>query len=310
MFALAVALGCDLFDSAAYAIYARRARYMTEYGTSKLDNLEFFPCSCPACIKNDPKEVKTMPDFERQSILAEHNLHVSFSELKRIKQAIVEGRLWEHLELRAHGHPSLLQALKKLERYSVYLEKHGPVTKRSGLFFFSSLGLARPEVLRHQIRLLERYSPPIEAKILVLLPQTRTKPFHRSKEYREALEEIRRGMGDKADGLHVCIYAAPFGIVPIELDEVYPLSQYEIAGSFDTETLTYVARQVTNYIEITGFERIILLQDAATWKGEILAACRRACSKKRIPLMVLRSKENGEKSVLKDLATALERSLT
>jgi 7-cyano-7-deazaguanine tRNA-ribosyltransferase len=305
MFALAVALGCDLFDSAAYAIYARRARYMTEYGTAKLAKLEFFPCSCPACTKNDPKSVKSMPEFERQKILAEHNLHVSFSELKRIKQAIVEGRLWEHLELRAHGHPSLLQALRKLKKYSAYLEKHGPVTKGSGLFFFSSLGLARPEVIRHRIRLLERYSPPKEAKILVLLPQTRMKPFHRSKECRKALKEIQRVMSDKVDGSHVCTYAAPFGIVPIELDEVYPLSQYEITGYFDAETITYVARQVANYIEVADFERIILLQDSETWKGKILAACRRACKKKRIPFTVLRSAKSGDKSVLNDLAESI-----
>ncbi len=309
MFALAVALGCDLFDSAAYAIYARKDRYMTEYGTTKLNKLEFFPCSCPACLKNDPKSVKNMPGFEREKILAEHNLHVSFSELKRIKQAIVEGRLWEHLESRAHGHPSLLQALKKLEKYSCYLEKLSPVTKGSGLFFFGSRGLARPEVFRHSIRLLERYSPPDEAKILVLLPQSRTKPFHRSKECREVLREIQRRMHEKADAINVCTYAAPFGIVPLELDEVYPLSQYEIAGSFDAETLTYVARQVARYIEITNFERIILLQDAQTWKGVILAACRRACKKKRIPFTVPRGKKSWDESVLNDLVTALERVL-
>ncbi|NIM45993.1 MAG: tRNA-guanine transglycosylase, partial [Nitrososphaeria archaeon] len=31
MFSLAVAMGCDLFDSAAYSIYAKENRYMTEY---------------------------------------------------------------------------------------------------------------------------------------------------------------------------------------------------------------------------------------------------------------------------------------
>ena len=32
MFSLAVALGCDLFDSAAYALFARQDRYLTESG--------------------------------------------------------------------------------------------------------------------------------------------------------------------------------------------------------------------------------------------------------------------------------------
>ena len=60
MFALAVALGCDLFDSAAYAIYAREDRYLTEYGTSRLGELEYFPCSCPVCIHSEPEEVMNM----------------------------------------------------------------------------------------------------------------------------------------------------------------------------------------------------------------------------------------------------------
>ena len=305
MFALAVALGCDLFDSAAYAIYAREDRYMTECGTTKLDELEYFPCSCPVCIRNDPHSAMAMSKTERQEMLAEHNLHVSFSELRRIKQAIIEGRLWEHLELRAHGHPALLQALKNLKKYSEYLEKKSPVTKRSGLFFFSSLGLARPEVVRHRIRLFGRYSPPTKAKVLVLLPQTRMKPFHKSKGHQRAFREIRQKIGDKMDKIHVCTYAAPFGIIPTELDEVYPLSQYEIATPLDAETVIYVARQVANYIEETSYEKIILLQEAETWKGKIVAACRRACKKRKIPLTVLRGK-NWDKKGLDDLATAIQ----
>jgi len=294
MFALVVALGCDFFDSAAYAIYAREDRYMTEYGTTKLSELEFFPCSCPACTKNDPDSVMVVPKVERQAMLAKHNLYVSFSELRRIKQAIMEGRLWEHLELRAHGHPTLLQALKKLDKHSEYLEKQSPVTKKSGLFFFSSLGLGRPEVVRHRIR-IGRCSPPRKAKVLVLLPQTRTKPFHKSKEHQRVLKEIKQKIGKEVDKVHVCTYAAPFGMIPVELDEVYPLSQYEIATPFDAETIAYVAKQVANYIETTSYEKVILLQEAENWKGKIGAACRRACKKKKIPLTVIRGKKHGTK---------------
>jgi 7-cyano-7-deazaguanine tRNA-ribosyltransferase len=300
MFALAVALGCDLFDSAAYAIYAREDRYMTEHGTTKLQELEYFPCPCSMCIKTNPKTVMNVPKTERQEMLARHNLYVSYSELRRIKQAIIEGRLWEHLESRAYGHPALLQALKHLKKYSEHLEKQSPMTKKSGLFFFSSLGLIRPEVVRHRTRLLERYSAPAYAKVLVLLPQTRTKPFHKSKEYRRALKEIQRRIGDVADKIHVCTYAAPFGIIPIGLDEVYPLSQHETATPLDKETVTYVAAQVAEYIETTNYEEVILLQEAETWKGKIATACSQACKKKKIPLTVLRWKKPRNKTTLEE----------
>jgi len=290
MFSLAVALGCDLFDSAAYAIYARENRYLTEYGTIRLDELEYFPCSCPVCVKNDPKEVRTMPEAKKQEMLALHNLHVSFSEMKRIKQATVEGRLWEHLEVRAHGHPSLLKALRTMAKYRKYLEKQSPLTKKSGLFFFNSLAQIRPEVVRHKERLFQRYSSPKEAKVLVLLPQTRMKPFHKSWEYQRNLKEIMQKLGSEANSVHVCVYAAPFGLIPIELDEVYPLSQHEVATPLDTETMNDVAKQVENYILSTDYRKVVLCQDDQNWGRKILTTCRKACQRKNMPLTVLKMK--------------------
>jgi len=306
MFALAVALGCDLFDSAAYAIYARENRYMTEYGTTKLNQLNYFTCSCQTCTKNSPQDVLGMPATEKQKVLAQHNLYVSFCEIRRIKQAITEGRLWEHLEMRAHGHPSLLQALKRLRKYSEYLEKYSPITKKSGLFFFGTLGQIRPEVVRHRKRLSERYSPPKKRQILVLLPQTRMKPFHKSKEYEKILEEVERKFGDKMRNIHVCTYAAPFGIVPTELDEVYPLSQYEITTPLDLETMKYTAQQIRNYIMTTNYERVVLFWDTNLWKRSIVTACGKACRDKNIPLVLLKLKMPLNKKTLEDLATSVE----
>lgn len=309
MFSLAVALGCDLFDSAAYALFARTDRYMTESGTTRLGELEYFPCSCPVCNKTDPKTVKALPKEDRQKLLAEHNLHVSFCELRQIKQAITEGRLWEHLEMRAHGHPALLQAVKKLGKYSEYVEKQSPVTKRNGIFFFSSLGLARPEVVRYRKRLADRYSPPPKTKILLLLPQTGTKPFHNSKEHETVRKEMQQSLGDTADLVHVCTYAAPFGIIPTELDDVYPLSQNEIASPFDAETVMYVAKQTANYIKNTNYDRVILLRDTKVWRGKIAAACRRACKKKQVPFTMLREKDPWAKNTIEHLASIIKEAV-
>jgi len=55
MLALAVAAGCDLFDSAAYALMARDGRYLTVSGTEHLEDMEYFPCSCPVCASTRPR---------------------------------------------------------------------------------------------------------------------------------------------------------------------------------------------------------------------------------------------------------------
>jgi 7-cyano-7-deazaguanine tRNA-ribosyltransferase len=309
MFALAVALGCDMFDSAAYALFARQDRYLTESGTTRLEEMQYFPCSCPVCNRTDPETMRGLPKEERLKLLAEHNLHVSFCELRTIKEAIVEGRLWEHMEQRAHGHPSLLQALKRAAKYSGYMEKQSPVTKKGGIFFFSSVGLARPEVVHYRKRLLDTYSPPPQATTLLLLPQTKTKPFHTSKEHRTVMNLIQQKLGDDADVLHVCTYAAPFGVIPTELDDVYPLSQNEIASPFDTETITYVAKQAADYIKNTNYTRVILLRNPKVWKGKILAACRRACKKKQIPFTALHERDPWAKSTAEHLADVIQEAV-
>jgi len=308
-FALAVALGCDLFDSAAYAIYAREDRYMTEYGTAKLRKLAYFPCSCPICTRNDPKNLRETSRNERQKLLAQHNLYVCFSEIRRIKQAVVEGRLWEYLEMKAHGHPSLLQALKRLKKYEDYIERNSPVTKRSGLFFFSSAGLTRPEIIRHRKRLFESYSPPKEAKILVLLLQTTTKPFHTSEEQLRLGKEIEHEIGTRASRIHICTYVAPFGVVPAEIDEVYPLSQHEAAVPFDAETIDYVAEQVENYIAKTNYDRVILLENPEKWKGKIAVACKKACRKRGVPLTMVKARRPWSKNALNKILTAIQEAV-
>jgi len=306
MFALAIALGCDFFDSAAYAIYAREDRYMTETGTARLRELEYLPCSCPACIKMNPEKAIALSKTERQTFLARHNLYACFSEIRRIKQAIIEGRLWEHLRMRAHGHPALLRAVKELTKYNHYLEENSLVTKKSGLFFFDSLDLSRPEILRHKTRLSERYSPPKIAKLLLLLPQTRTKPFHKSWEHQEALREVQRKLGTKTLRVHVCTYAAPFGVIPAELDEVYPLSQHETATPLDMETIDYVAEQVANYISEKHFKRVVLVENDETWQKKVTSVCKRICKKNNVPLAVVQANYPWNKSILNKLGATVQ----
>lgn len=280
MFSLAVALGCDLFDSAAYALYARDNRYMTENGTHRLNELEYFPCACPKCGGTTPKQVLELKQEQRTSFLAEHNLYVCSAEMKRVKQAIKDGRLWEHLEMRAHAHPALLQALRTLSKYEEYVEKHSPTIKNSGLFFFNSISLMRPEVVHYRKMLAERYSKPKQAETLLLMAQTDRKPFHKSKEYKKVASALR--LREEKDVIHTCFYAAPFGVIPIELDEVYPLSQYEAVLQLDKETIEYIAHQIADYIDRTDYRTVILINDPKTWKKTVADTCRKTCRGKKI----------------------------
>jgi 7-cyano-7-deazaguanine tRNA-ribosyltransferase len=310
MFSLAVALGCDFFDSAAYALYARENRYMTENGTWRLNELDYFPCQCAKCVSETPQEVLAKAPKERETFLAEHNLYVCLAELKRIKQAIRDGRLWEYVEMRTHAHPALFTALKKLKTHRDFIEKFSPTVKRSGLFFFNSVGLARPEVSYYRNRMLERYCPPKNARVLLLAPQTRKKPFHKAHEFNR-IKQVSKRLGEELAGsVHVCFYAAPFGVIPLELDEVYPLSQHEIALPLDRETVDYVAGQVSEYIRRAHYETVVLLHDAEQWSNSVKELCRTACLKKGIAFEHVDIKAEGSKNILTRLEMILRKHLS
>jgi 7-cyano-7-deazaguanine tRNA-ribosyltransferase len=306
MFALAVALGCDLFDSAAYALYAREGRYLTENGTWRLSELDYLPCSCTKCAGASPEAVLEMTQSEKELFLAEHNLHVSIAEIKRIKQAIRDGRLWEHVEMRAHAHPELFTALKTLRKYKDFIEEYSPTMKKRGIFFSDSTGLVRPEVVRFRNRLVQRYSPPEGVLILLLSPQTRKKPFHKAHEISKIRHELQHSDEQLSDKVHVCFYAAPFGVIPMELDEVYPLSQHETSLPLDRETQDYVADQVTDYIKRTQYSIVVLLDDKSQWNVSIKEPCRKACRKNDIVFRCMNIEAERSKNILTRLESLLK----
>ena len=123
------------------------------------------------------------------------------------------------------------------------------------------------------------------------------------------MNELQKTLGDKVCLVHVCTYAAPFGLVPTELDDVYPISQNMVATPFDTETITYVAKQVSTYIGKTGYEQVILLRDPSVWKGKILATSKNVCKKKHIPLLALRERNPWAENTTGHLVGGIQEAL-
>lgn len=140
VFSLLAYAGIDLFDSASYALYARQGKYITETGTKKVRNLVSLPCDCPICSKNKPS------DLLDESLLVRHNLHALMREVRLVRQAIQEDRLFDLVNSRARSHPSVYFAFKELLKHQELLIKQDPVRKRSALFWTGTICNHRPEI--------------------------------------------------------------------------------------------------------------------------------------------------------------------
>lgn len=245
IFALCVAMGCDLFDSAAYILYAEDDRLLTTRGTYKLENLQEMPCSCEVCTRYTPDDLRAMPKKQRRDLIAQHNLHVSFAELRLIRQAIYEGSLMELVEERCRAHPALLDAVRQLGSYSQDLERYDPRSKKSAFFYTGPESLTRPEVLRHLQKLREMP----KKRDLIVLPPTR-KPY--SKFISGKLGEFY-SYGEEheidLENSDFMVLDVPFGLIPLEIDEVYPLSQSAAPKIRDVDAIEFLEDFVMEFSE-------------------------------------------------------------
>lgn len=227
VFSLAAALGCDFFDSSAYAKYAADGRMIFPWGTEKFEDLSELPCSCPVCSRYSVSELKELEAMERTVQLALHNLYVSFMELRTIRVAITEGWLWELVEQRASANPFLAEALRVLREpaHLDWLERFEPTSKKTALFYTGPQTIYQPMLYRYHKRLFSRFDPLFTTT--VVFPEG-TKPYsmYYSKEMKQVLE--RRTVN--------FVVRSTLGPVPFELDEMYPLAQSVFPLVVDMET--------------------------------------------------------------------------
>ena len=254
MFALAVAMGCDLFDSAAYILYAEDDRLLSTRGTFKLENLQEMPCSCEVCSKYTPDDLRAMPKKQRRDLIAQHNLHVSFAELRLIRQAIYEGSLMELVEERCRAHPALLDAVRRLAIYSDDLERYDPRSKKSAFFYTGCESLGRSEVTRHHQKLNQRP----KKRDLIVLPPSR-KPY--SKFISGKLGEFYiygENQEIDLDDADFMVLDLPFGLIPLEIDELYPLSQNAAPRIRDKDSSDYLKNFLKEYSK--DYEHVLIHQ--------------------------------------------------
>jgi 7-cyano-7-deazaguanine tRNA-ribosyltransferase len=252
---LAVALGCDLFDSASYMLYAKEGRYMTDYGTLRFNELTYLPCNCHICSNYTLEEIKELGSEERIKKIATHNLNILLKEVKATKQAIKDGRIWEYLGIKARAHPKLWMAFKLLVNNYEFLEDGTPLFKPRALFFYEHYDLMRPEALRHHRKLIRDISIASEKKILLILPESNVKPFYKSPFY----IKLSKALGDTLKEVQICFLSLPFGIIPVELSDVYPLSQYVSSLKLDSYVIREILKRTKDFVRKHSFGKIILL---------------------------------------------------
>src|SRR5256712_5812177 len=283
MFPFIVALGCAMFDSAAYALYARTGRYLTSDGTQELAEIEEFSCMCRICDSITPEELRHLDTPEREQLLSKHNLLACFSELHRIREAIRRGHLWELLEHRAYANPAFKKFLAKIIQHSSLLEQFTPTVKPRGISHFGEASDHRPEMVRYSVR---RSRVRVErGKFVILLPGRWRRPYHDDPRNLPIVSKLAH-----RSNVSISFYTIPFGPVPMELDATFPLAETERFGSYDSRVYDERAGQVSAWIKRLSPKQVFLVSE-----GEYGVTLGKKLSEAASKLRVIIIEANGSK---------------
>ncbi|MDD9812953.1 MAG: tRNA guanosine(15) transglycosylase TgtA [Thaumarchaeota archaeon] len=211
-----VALGCDTFDSASYALYAKHGRYITPDGTRRLDSMSHFACACEVCSARTPAELRAEPAESVRSLLSLHNLHAIKSEVDAVRESIHEGRLWEHAMQKMRAHPRLHEVAAALASGSAGIAHGTPRFKARAAFLYGAEDAARPEIRAYHA-MVSRFRTRKARLCMVGEPEAR--PAYLD----PAIARLEESLGDDTQ---VCVYSEWLGAMPLELCDVYPAAHH------------------------------------------------------------------------------------
>ncbi len=245
--------GFDLFDYTAVDLCTIQGKFCTTEGEFEADYMEKGICGCEGCRAGDLKL---------------HNRLALEREIANARLWIERGQIREYMEMRCRMQPEQVEILRRLDRTDAFDGLY-PAVRSSRFRANAGESMFRREIALFEERLVSRYVPP-RSDICVLLPCASRKPYSLSRSH----QMFMRVVDSRA---HEVIVTSPLGVVPRELELVYPAGHYDVpvTGYWDLEEQELLTGFLTAYLEKHKYERILCHLEGGA-KAVALEAAKRA----------------------------------
>lgn len=238
--------GFDIFDYRAVDLKTAQRFFCTSDGEFPAD--EWFSkglCTCSGCLKGDLKE---------------HNRNALKSEIETVKSFLKDGHLRELLERRCRNSASQVAILRLLDQSYDFIEPRVTIARSTRLYANSGESLKRPEVKRFVERVIDRFIPS-RTDVAVLIPCSARKPYSTSQSHMKFQSAIQ-------NRAHEIIITSPLGIVPRELERIYPAAHYDVpvTGYWDGEERKFITDAIARYFEKNRYEKVFVHLDGDSFE--------------------------------------------
>ena len=245
--------GFDLFDYTAVDLCTIQGKFCTTEGEFEADYMEKGICGCEGCRAGD---------------LGLHNRLALEREIANARLWIERGQIREYMEMRCRMQPEQVEILRRLDRTDAFDGLY-PAVRSSRFRANAGESMFRREIALFEERLVSRYVPP-RSDVCVLLPCAARKPYSLSRSH----QMFMRVMDSRA---HEVIVTSPLGVVPRELELVYPAGHYDVpvTGYWDLEEQELLTGFLTAYLEKHRYDRVLCHLEGGA-KAVALEAAKRA----------------------------------
>ena len=245
--------GFDLFDYTAVDLCTIQGKFCTTEGEFEADYMEKGICGCEGCRAGD---------------LGLHNRLALEREIANARLWIERGQIREYMEMRCRMQPEQVEILRRLDRTDAFDGLY-PAVRSSRFRANAGESMFRREIALFEERLVSRYVPP-RSDICVLIPCAARKPYSLSRSH----QMFMRVIDSRA---HEVIVTSPLGVVPRELELVYPAGHYDVpvTGYWDLEEQELLTGFLTAYLEKHRYDRVLCHLEGGA-KAVALEAAKRA----------------------------------
>lgn len=184
----------------------------------------------------------------------EANLNYVNEEILTVRRAIESRTLRELVEKYIISGKSI-EIIRNLD--NKYADKQISAFPRVTPFIRANeiLSIYRPDLLQYRRKITNNYVKPEGRDFLLLLPCSARKPYSSSRSHQRIIEAL----SGLRENLHELIVTSPVGLVPRELEGIYPAAFYDIPviGQWFEDEKKMISTMLKSYLDRNKYDRII-----------------------------------------------------
>lgn len=246
-----VYLGIDLIDSSYLLYLSAENFYDTIEYLLPIYKMKYLPCSCVVCKGNLKNLIDNRFSPEKFDLLCLHNLITASNYMNKIKQYLTFEDYRGFVEKSSFDDTNVISILKILDKeYFNLIRYETPISqKNKKIRCFGPSSYYRPDFQEFRERTIENFEPNPWTTLIILLPCSAQKPYSQSSSHRKFQNVIKKF--PEFPNFQEFIITSPLGVVPRQLEDIYPVNSYDISvtGDWDNEEINITAGMLIKMLE-------------------------------------------------------------